>query len=275
MSVATAELSRQKLREHVTHAAQFALREELALTFKPGLIDQANNGAHYDMDYQMMEASCNVIAPYFGVMAELAYRQQPSFQLREQLAEIGLEAERKMLHVTGGVNTHRGAIWCIGLLAASYAMGMGSPTSILNRAGNLARIELKSPSERSNGQDVFHQHGVLGAKGEAQSGFPHVQLALRPLPLAHRSLLPQHVRLLTIMRNLMDTCVIHRTGMAGLRYAQIQSQHALNGTLTLEELDQQFINRNISPGGSADLYAASLFIEKLGGSNDGRVSVHI
>ncbi|MBM7632761.1 triphosphoribosyl-dephospho-CoA synthase [Geomicrobium sediminis] len=280
MSVATHPLHVHLVTEQVARWSEQSLLEELYLTVKPGLIDKCNNGAHLDMTLAMMEASSHAIAPYFAEMARVSYGKSPSHQLREQLSEIGIEAEREMLHVTGGVNTHKGAIWCLGLLSAAYAIqrGQGTASTLCEVAGKLANVELEVPSTRTNGSTVCKRYGVTGAKGEAQAGFPHVLLGLRTLNTATESFTEtkaKQMALLTLMTTLSDTCVLHRAGSKGLSYVKQQAQQVLRGALSMEEVDERFIKNNLSPGGSADLLAASLYVKRLGGKSHGRVSLHV
>ena len=199
--------------------------------------------------------------------------------LREALGSIGREGERAMLGTTGGVNTHRGAIWALGLLVAAAALVpqdfAAGPLAL--RAARLALlVDRHAPNCASHGTQVAQRYGARGAREEAQLGFPAVlQLGL---PQLKRSRLEghaeQHARLdalLAIMTTLADTCVLYRAGLAGLQAMQQGAQAVLTeggsaslaGRRRLHELDQQLLALNASPGGAADLLAACLFIDRL------------
>ena len=99
-------------------SATRALLAELATTPKPGLVDRENSGAHRDLTYARLEYSALALEPVFTEIATAAQGERPSLALREHLGEIGRRGERRMLVATGGCNTHRGALWALGLLVA-------------------------------------------------------------------------------------------------------------------------------------------------------------
>jgi len=199
--------------------------------------------------------------------------------LREALGRIGREGEQAMLQTTGGVNTHRGAIWSLGLLVAAAALDPSavSANALTLRAARLALLEDRyAPSSSSHGSQVAQRYGARGAREEAQLGFPAVtQLGL---PQLKRSRLAGHGEqnarldaLLAIMTTLADTCVLYRAGVAGLQTMQQGARAVLEaggsaslaGRRCLHELDQQLLAMNASPGGAADLLAACLLIDRL------------
>ena len=116
-----------------------ALIAEAELTPKPGLVDQRGPGAHADLSLMLMKRSARSLRPHFEQMALASFGQVPNQTLREELGAIGRSAERSMLLVTNGVNTHRGAIWALGLLVSAVAMEVSSPEVVADRAGQLAR----------------------------------------------------------------------------------------------------------------------------------------
>jgi triphosphoribosyl-dephospho-CoA synthase len=203
------------------------------------------------------------------------WRLHPSQALREKLAETGRAGERRMLIATGGVNTHRGAIWTLGLLVASAAMGPRSPEVLAERAGRLARFNDREPPDpTSHGARMGCRFGVSGARGEAKQGFPHViQLGLPALRAARaKMVMESHARLdalLAIMTDLNDTCLLYRGGLAALEIAKAGAGQVLSlggtasaaGYSALLALDTKLIRHGVSPGGSADLLAATLFLD--------------
>jgi triphosphoribosyl-dephospho-CoA synthase len=262
-----------------TRLASLAIRaliEEAELTPKPGLVDQRGPGAHADLSLTLMKRSARSLRPHFERMALVSFRQVPNQTLREQLGAIGRSAERSMLLATNGVNTHRGAIWALGLLVSAAAMEGSSPEVVADRAGQLARLaDWNAPEQPlSNGSRVIERYKVSGARGEAQAGFPHVTAAGLPRLYRSRQEGASETKarldtLLAIMMSLNDTCLLHRGGLVALNTAQAAAAAILasGGTTTIQGwgllrgLDRDLAALNASPGGSADLLAATLFLD--------------
>jgi triphosphoribosyl-dephospho-CoA synthase len=252
-----------------------ALTEEADLTPKPALVDERGSGAHADLSLKLMRRSARCLGISFELMAKAAYQQIPGTSLREQLGAIGRSGEHMMLLNTGGVNTHRGAIWTLGLLVSAAAMGSTSPEVIAGWAGQLACLpDRNAPKQQSNGSRVSQRYNVSGARGEAQAGFPHaINIGLPTLYRSRQQGAAQRTArldaLLAIMMSLDDTCLLHRGGLAALKTAQNGAAAILTtgGTATvrgwklLQQLDRDLIALNASPGGSADLLAATLFLD--------------
>lgn len=258
-----------------------ALIDEADLSPKPALVDRRGSGAHHDLHLGLMHASALSLWPCFKQMAEAAQAHGEIGQpLREALGRIGREGETAMLAVTAGVNTHRGAIWALGLLVAALALKPDSRDThaIALRAARIALIDDRAaPRTDSHGAQVARRYGARGAREEAQLGFPAV--------IAHG--LPQLVRsraagageqnarldaLLAIMTVLADTCVLWRAGLEGLAAMQQGARAvldaggsaSLDGRRRLRMLDARLLHLNASPGGAADLLAACLFLDKAG-----------
>jgi len=268
------------LADHLADLAVEALIDEADLSPKPALVDRRGSGAHSDLHLGLMHASALSLWPAFKEMAEAAMEfgviGQP---LREALGRIGREGEAAMLHTTEGVNAHRGAIWALGLLVTAAALDPEdcSAASLSLRAAKLALIDDRHViAQASHGQQVARRYGAMGAKEQAQLGFPAVMQF--GLPQLHRSRATGHGEqnarldaLLAIMTTLSDTCVLYRAGTAGLHAMQLGAQRvldaggsaSLSGRRCLHELDQQLLQLNASPGGAADLLAACLFIDSL------------
>jgi triphosphoribosyl-dephospho-CoA synthase len=257
-----------------------ALIDEASLTPKPALVDRRGSGAHRDLNFSIMLRSARSLRPTFLALARAAIDQKPSQRLREQLARIGREGEVTMLRATNGSNAHRGAIWIVGLLCAAAAMSpLGQPFELCAQAAVIARFEDRfapSPKAISNGARAVKRFGVAGARGQAAEGFPHVLEA--GLPALHRSRAngasEDEARLdalLAIIATLDDTCVLHRGGQVALEAAQTGARDALQaggaarpqGRAALARLDQRLTELNASPGGAADLLAATLFLDTL------------
>jgi triphosphoribosyl-dephospho-CoA synthase len=255
-----------------------ALVEEAELTPKPALVDGRGSGAHADLTLDLMLRSAHALGTTFAALARSSDGQHPSRALRERLAEIGRAGEMVMLEATGGVNTHRGAIWSVGLLVAGAAMtGPGaSVRRVAAIAGAVARHpDRRAPPVSTNGARARARYRVGGAPREAQLGFPHVvDVALPALAAARACGVAEPAArldaLLSVMCRLEDTCLLHRGGRAALETARRGAAAVLAtggartpaGRLALRRLDRALLGLGASPGGSADLLGAALFLDR-------------
>ena len=268
------------LAERLADLAVDALIDEADLSPKPALVDRRGNGAHTDLHLGLMHASALSLWPAFKEMAESAIAfGEVGVPLREAIGRIGREGEQAMLATTNGVNTHRGAIWALGLLVTAAALDCSNThaSTVTLRAARLAILDDRyAPRPLSHGAQVAQRYGARGAREEAQLGFPSV--IQRALPQLKRSRAAGHGEqnarldaLLAIMTQLSDTCVLYRAGEQGLHTMQLGAQAVLDaggsaslaGRRRLHELDEQLIALNASPGGAADLLAACLFIDRI------------
>jgi triphosphoribosyl-dephospho-CoA synthase len=260
--------------------ARQALIAEAELTPKPGLVDRRGAGAHTDLSLAIMRRSAQAIEPYFGEMASESRGNRPCQQMRERLATIGREAERAMLKATGGSNSHKGAIWILGLLISAASMldpETLTSSAIASTAKDIAFFEDRAaPRLVSHGDVVAKQHGVMGARGEALRGFPHVMdVGLPMLRWKRANGATEHMArldtLLSVMSRLDDTCLLYRGGktalMAAKKGAFAVGRAGGSGTAIgrqrLQRLDRQLLELKASPGGSADLLAATLFLDAV------------
>ncbi|WAB95872.1 triphosphoribosyl-dephospho-CoA synthase [Pseudomonas putida] len=268
------------LADHLADLAVEALIDEADLSPKPGLVDRRSSGVHSDMTLAMMHASALALWPCLRQMAGAAQAHgEVGPALRIELGRIGREGEAAMLATTCGVNTHRGAIWALGLLVAAQALDATADAStVAARAGRIALIEDPAAATHdSHGTQVRRRYGAGGAREQAQQGFPAI--IGHGLPQLRRSRAngasENHARLdalLAIMAALSDTCVLWRAGPQGLQTLQQGARHVLaaGGSATLDGrrllrlLDTQLLQLNASPGGAADLLAACLFLDKAG-----------
>ncbi|MFD7921412.1 triphosphoribosyl-dephospho-CoA synthase [Streptomyces sp. NPDC059740] len=271
--------------EALADAAHAALVAEAELTPKPGLVDARGGGAHHDMDLALLRASAGTLRDGFAEMARAAHRHGHASQaLREELAALGRAAEARMMVTTGGVNTHRGAIWALGLLVAGAALPPGRPSAreVAARAAAIARhpdTACPADAARTHGAAVHADYGVHGARGQARAAFPHVTDVALPALRAARSAgattaTARLDALLALMARLDDTCVLHRGGPAGLATVQQGARRVLaaggaatpSGRTALAALDEQLRTERLSPGGCADLLAATLLLDGLDGA---------
>ncbi|OLA95050.1 MAG: malonate decarboxylase acyl carrier protein [Sutterella sp. 54_7] len=257
------------------------MKDESNLFPKPGLVNWRSSGSHTDMTIEMMHASVDAISSSFKAMADAAKkadRNNPESlsALRMTVGAIGRAAEVAML------KAHRGAIYAQGLL--TVAAGLAEERSALAAervaalAGHIASIPdpgFEAPAT-SHGLVVRKRLGLPGAREEAQSGFEHVRLFALPALLKSRKAglseaASQINALLALMATLPDTCIAHRGGLAGLQAVQSGAKQVLDlggvglpeGSAAYEALCRQMEEQKLSPGGSADLLAATLFLDRL------------
>lgn len=259
---------------------QSALIDEATLSPKPGLVDMRGSGAHDDLDWALMAHSAQTLRPAFEAMALAGARIEAPLALRERIGLLGREGEAAMLAATGGVNTHRGAIWTLGLLvtAAAQAPRELDAAAVAARATRLANLpDRHAPALTGNkGERACSDYGVGGAKGQARAGFPHVVEAALPALRQARAagMREDHARidaLLAVMATLDDTCVLARAGTEALRTVQsgaaaVRAAGGLatrQGRLAFHQLEKAMLARHVSPGGAADLLAAALFLDRL------------
>jgi triphosphoribosyl-dephospho-CoA synthase len=257
-----------------------ALIAEAELTPKPGLVDRRGSGAHSDLSLAIMRCSALAIEPYFCQMSAVSQGSYPSQALRERLALIGRNAERAMLRATGGSNSHKGAIWILGLLISAAALmdeDKASASVVAATAKKIASFEDRAaPRLVSHGDVVAKQYGVSGARGEALRGFPHIVVIALPTLRSRRAggaieSVARLDTLLSIMSRLDDTCLLYRGGEEALVTAKERAEAVMNaggsgtpiGKQQLKRLDRQLLEMEVSPGGSGDLLAATLFLDAI------------
>ena len=275
-ATAPADATAQRLADH----AVAALIDEVTLTPKPGLVDIRSRGAHRDLNWPLMCHSARTLRPTFVALARAAQEAPEHQALREQIGAIGRRGEAAMLHATGGVNTHRGAIWAMGLLVTAAAMRPAerAPARVAARAGALACLpDCFAPVATGHkGERACRDYGVGGARGQARAGFPHVVHAALPTLRVSRARgdsenAARLNALLAVMAELDDTCVLSRGGPAALACVQAGAARvlaaggagSLEGRKALLALERQMLARNVSPGGAADLLAATLFVDRV------------
>jgi triphosphoribosyl-dephospho-CoA synthase len=258
--------------------AKQALIAEAELTPKPGLVDRRGSGAHTDLSLGLMRYSAETIEPFFASMAVASSKRPLSRLLREELGAIGRKAEHAMSLATGGTNTHKGGIWVLGLLVAAASQSEDlNPIRVAGLAGSIARLpDLGRPELVSHGDVVRERYGVAGARGEAHKDFPHVVKVGIPALRAARVIgksetVSRLISLLSIMAELDDTCALYRSGLEGGDLVKAGAKTVLavggpgsqEGDAALRRFDRKLLEKRISPGGGADLLAASLFLDCL------------
>ena len=267
----------------IAEAAVSALLMEVHATPKPGLVDEANNGAHTDMDLALFERSAHALHDSFLHCAEAgAVSPQNIPALASKLRSAGLEAERRMYEATEGINTHKGAVFSIGILCGAAAMGFGSLDELQENCRQIAAALLETDTASgTHGLKARETCGTGGIRKEALSGFDTAfsigLTALDEALEAGRSEKAAMVyALLAIMASTEDSKLVHRGGAEGMDFAQKEARRlTAEGPANLDlnevrRLDGEFITRNLSPGGSADLlaFSAMLYMIKRGNHND-------
>ena len=267
------------IEDSIARAALASLHAELVLSPKPGLVCPDDRGSHADMDARTMIKSIAALGPGFRSIA-CAAAEGASFA---RLQAIGIESEHAMLRATGGVNTHRGAIFNIGLLAAAIAhcASHGLARTIGNVRDTICiewgrGIDGPPADLASHGAVVAARHGAVGARCEAAAGFPTVFESLWPAlrDARHRGFDARRSRIHVLMTSIattIDTNLLYRGGVEGLAFAQRAAQDFLDrgGVAVADwepaqrEIGRAFVEHNLSPGGSADLLAATIFVDRL------------
>ena len=312
--------------DQIAALATQALLDEVSVTPKPGLVDLANNGAHRDMNCFSFFASASALQFYWEKCFLQGWQDAHVQELDRDglrspgetfsaLRPLGKQAERDMLEATGGVNTHKGAIFTLGVLCGAigrlWTAETGFPDSegILDEAAAMTRetLEQELPTAHWNtaGEGLYRRYGTRGIRGEVADGLPAVRSISLPMfkKLQAKGLDRNHaaaVTLLHLIANVEDTNLLHRGGPEGAAWAretaaallrptdptrrdepcssadkQSLSLHGETGTCeviandrvpSLEEiaaLDRKFIEKNLSPGGCADLLAVTLFLDSV------------
>ena len=262
------------------HLATRALKAELNTTPKPGLVDTHDSGAHRDMDHALMMRSIRALHPYFVQLATLGY-DSTQLPAHDDIVSIGIEAEKAMFKSTGGVNTYKGALFSMGLAltAATYIIGRGKVAMTTHGKEYVPGDLLSATITRfANGfPDTSGTHGSR-AKQLAQSGCRlksaldnaregYSQLFGEWLPFYETRIkgddsYVKHKTLLRIMCDLDDTNIVYRTDYATMQQVKTQARHLLEdfSEAGIDDMNRDFVSRNISPGGSADMLALVVFL---------------
>ncbi|WP_343237283.1 triphosphoribosyl-dephospho-CoA synthase MdcB [Xanthomonas sp.] len=255
-----------------------SLHAELACAPKPGLVTPFDRGSHDDMDASTFLRSLFALRGYFVAIAAAGARDDAFPALRA----LGIAAERAMLRATGGVNTHRGAIFSLGLLVAAaarlrtHAATPPRAEAVCATVGRWREALLDAPLDpHSHGQRMRRAHGVAGVREQAAAGFPllrgHALPALRgalQAGLDERAALAQ--TLMNLIAHTDDLNLLHRGGRAGLAFAQRSARAFLAAggaardgwPARLASIGDAFVARRLSPGGSADLLACAWFLHR-------------
>lgn len=270
---------------YLSELATKALLAEVRLTPKPGLVDRRSSGAHQDLSLELMERSALSLTDTFYQLALVSWQRPSDVSLRLEIGRIGRQGEREMMQATNGVNTHRGAIWALGLLVSAGAMHddmWEKPAELTQIASQIARIDDPlQPQQFSKGKKASHRYRIPGAKEQAQQGFPTViNHGLAELRFSRtRGDSEEHAQvnaLLAMMVDLTDTCVLSRGGWSALETMRQGARQVLAcggigtqlGMAQYQKLETEMMKLYISPGGAADLLSATLLLDWLSQSTN-------
>jgi holo-ACP synthase/triphosphoribosyl-dephospho-CoA synthase len=267
-----------------------ALLYEVCITPKPGLVDRANRGAHRDMDIFTFMASTAALQNYFTDCAKagLQTRKSAPEATFQKIRPLGMLAEQEMLRQTGGVNTHKGAVFSVGLACAAAGRLGGelplAPETLFSHCAAMTRglteVDFKNvtpETARTAGEKFYAQYGITGIRGQAEAGFPAVKdwglPTLREgLALGYDMDRAGAAALLAILAHTDDTNLITRSDRETQLEIAEMSKELLERdpypkTEILQDMDRRFIQKNLSPGGSADLLAMTVFTHFLSQTN--------
>lgn len=274
--------------------AILSLKEEIRLSPKPGLVDRFDNGSHTDMDCDLLVVSANSLRKSFEryLMCGCAHEGDHE-SLFKKARQIGVVAETEMFSATAGVNTHKGANFSFGLVLSALGTQMRRQNTkhwdleelkkLLSLAGKMVNTTVEKdfsclPHKKnlSYGEKLFKEYGLRGIRGQAADGYPLVaHTSLPVLCRLHAQGWDKERAYLQTLFHLMveteDSNILGRGGIAGLRWVrQIAcaflddggcSQANYQGRIC--EINTLFKKKNLSPGGSADLLALTIFLGKL------------
>ena len=287
----------EEFADYISELARKALLFEVYTTPKPGLVDRNNNGAHLDMDVALFEKSADALTPYFSrcVLTGAECVEKPKDELLKYLRPIGIQAEKDMFEATGGINTHKGIIFSMGILcgAVGYQYARGEFLNIEGIWKLVAEMghsavksdlsKLESFDGATSGMKQYLKYGMQGIRGEVALGIPSVRL----VALAQFEKFKQQGDtlndtgckiLLFLMGEVDDSNVISRSNRACGQFIKETLREYLSQTDTIslkfiKQLDNLFIKWNLSPGGCADLLAITYFVYLL--KNEENLSIEI
>ena len=270
--------------QRISDLAYDSLIREVYTAPKPGLVDPESVGSHPDMCVRDFEVSANALRPYFKECFKTGFisKDDSEAKLFPTLRGLGIDAEREMYRATDGKNTHKGIIFSYGIILGALGRlfsldgPMPKTDEILSEAGALCRPylenDIKNFSGKTAGERAFIEGGARGIRGEAMDGFPTLfEIALPTYKDAISSGKNKNdagvITLLHLIANVYDTCLYNRGGDGGVFYAQRSAENILSsGDVSLDfvrEMDKSFTEKNLSPGGCADLLALTYFLSGL------------
>lgn len=276
---------------YISSLATKSMIYEVSASPKPGLVDRLNSGAHKDMDFFTFIDSSMILTDYFYkcTMAGIEFKEGDYSLLLKNIRPFGIEAEKNMFEATNGVNTHKGLVFSLGIISAaagllysrnnSVYIATEKITDLVKLMAKDITLELENCRDKETptyGEKLYLQYGVKGIRGEVEEGFNTVLKYSLPI-LKDLINTGNHINdilvqvLLNLMAHTEDSNILGRHSMETLNFVKEKAGFALDhggyltpyGKLYVKEMDKYFINRNISPGGSADLLAITIMLYML------------
>lgn len=279
----------------IAETATYALLYEVALSPKPGLVDPISNGAHNDMDFQTFQISIETLTPFFQKYIEAGFTHKGNTKsLFKKLRSMGYQAEQAMLVATNDINTHKGANFSFAVILGAIGWHMQQrfiqrlplnakqTEQILDFTGELTHDLIKEDfhdlarkTHRTHGEELFLTHGISGIRGEAAQCYPSLTSILLPYLRSANYHAPDEVflrALVLLMSEIEDGNLLHRGGIQEWQKVKQETKKIHQANLSVKHLldeltiyDQRLSNRNLSPGGAADLLSLGIFFAQLEG----------
>ncbi len=273
-------MPQQAIWQQIDDLALEALYDELSLENKPGLVCPSSNGSHTDMNHQTFINSINSLKGYFSALSQLGYEDRPF----DELKDMGIYQEQKMRAATDNINTHKGAIFNLGFVCAAIGRCIQADIpltaeNICEQLVNRWQFDLTNRLQRepnSHGQKMFQKYGITGAIEMVANGFDVIRN--QALPCFYHTIertqdfeKASMQTLMTLISVLSDTNIVWRGGIKDLENAQALAKnflhaggvHQANWRQKVSNISRYFIHHNLSPGGSADLLAVTIFFYKV------------
>ncbi|HOI84782.1 MAG TPA: citrate lyase holo-[acyl-carrier protein] synthase [Acholeplasmataceae bacterium] len=265
------ETVKHHLEEDLKKLAKQAMMSELNLEDKFGLVTPSHQGSHHDMNYELMIKAQDAIIPYMIELFNLGASGLEHYRLMEQGRKIGLQAEHAMYEVTEGINCYKGLIFILGLvmLSSGYVIKHKLDFNHIFLTIQLLAKPILEDFEKNPitfGEKAYHEHQIMGARGEASLGLPSVHHALRLIEGQEITDTRLREILQLLIRSTDDTVLLKRAGSFET-YMEIKKKVASLDVTDIDEVkrfSQEAIDHRWSFGGSADLLIATLFIHELG-----------
>ena len=236
------------------------------------------------MDFFTFQASAAALYPYFSQCVKIGRTTEEAKETFRRLRLPGKLAEGEMLRATAGINTHKGAIFSMGILCGALGRlereQWSDPSAVLSECAAMTKglvsedyVNLTPETAKTAGQKLYLQYGITGVRGQAEGGFPavlNVGLPKLEAALAAGKSINKAgcAALLAMLADTVDTNMIHRGGYVlaketSQKLKALLEKEPFPSKETLEALDAEFIEKNLSPGGTADLLTLTYLLHFL------------
>lgn len=286
------------LAEECAKLAEEAILTEALLTPKPGLVDAKDSGSHQDMDiFTFVRSAVSLRSGFQEMFLSGATSEVPENRLLELIRPIGIRMEQEMFEATKGINTHKGIIFSMGLLIAALGRKLSEeqyfevkiPDFTPHDTERVFRIimeiteglvskdfrDLETKENLTHGEKLYLKYGFTGIRGEAEKGYPVLRDEVMPYLRSRNKQMTYEETLLEtlflLMKHVEDSNIVTRGGMESLSYVRSSAERFLHdggmwqqdAFKKLQVLNEEFIRRNLSPGGAADLLSLAIFLGKV------------